>query len=73
MELLESMAQDLGEGLLEMVKGFGVFRSDKSVTVDDIAKAIYQGKGDYAKAVLSVLAWFAAEEVARSYSDMLEG
>ena len=72
MEALENMAQDMGEGLLEMIRGFGVFRNDKSVTVDDIAKAIYQGKGEYAEQVLNVLAWFAAEETARAYSDMLE-
>lgn len=71
MEALESMAQDLGEGVLEMVQGFGVFRNDKPTT-DEIARAIYQGKGEIADTVLNVLAWFALEEVSRSYCDLTE-
>lgn len=72
LEALKNLADDLGEGMLEMVRGFGVFKNDKDITVDNIARAIYQGKGDYSTQVLNVLAWFAAEETARAYCDMIE-
>jgi hypothetical protein len=71
LEALKEMASDLGEGVLEMVAGFGVFRNDKP-SVDEVARAIYQGKGEIADQVLNVLAWFALEETARAYADLSE-
>jgi len=38
----------------------------------EIAKALYTGRGDVAEQILTCLAWYAGEEVARSYCDMLE-
>ena len=70
-EALEQMSEDLGEGMLEMVSHFGVFRNDP-ISIDELARAIYQGKGDSVTTVLNVLAWFAAEEVARSYTNLME-
>jgi hypothetical protein len=72
MEALEEMAFSLGEGgVLKMVTDFGVFRNDP-ISEDEVARAVYQGKGERATDVLNVLAWFAMEEVSRSYADLLE-
>jgi hypothetical protein len=71
MELAEELANDMGVGTFEMIQGFGVFRNDP-ISADAIAKAIYTGKGDDATTVQNVMAWFAAEEVARAYNDLLE-
>jgi len=68
LELAENMAQDLGEGMLEMIQGFGVFRNDP-ISVNDLAKALYQGKGDDVTTVFNVMSWWVCEEVARSYDD----
>ena len=69
MEMAEEQAQDFGTGVLEMVQGFGVFRNDP-ISADSLARAIYQGKGEDAITVQNVMAWYAAEEVARLYNDM---
>ncbi len=67
----EEQAKEFGQGMLEMICGFGVFRRDP-ITVGEVAQAIYQGKGDAATQVLNVLAWYALEEVARAYCDLME-
>jgi len=64
-------AKEFGQGLLEMIAGFNVFKND-SVTVDEVAQAIYQGRGDMVVQILNVLAWYALEEVARAYVDASE-
>jgi hypothetical protein len=69
--LAEEQAADIGIGMLEMIAGFGVFRNDP-ITPDAVARALYQGKGDDVTTVQNVMAWYAAEEVARAYNDLLE-
>jgi len=64
-------AKEFGQGLLEMIAGFNVFKRDP-VSVDEVARAIYQGKGDMVEQILNVLAWYALEEVARAYIDSTE-
>lgn len=71
LEMAEEQAQEFGMGMLEMIQGFGVFRHDP-ISVDDLARALYQGKGDDAQVVGNVMAWYPAEEVARLYNDLLE-
>jgi len=71
MEYAAEQAKDFGQGTLEMIQGFGVFKRNKP-SVDEIAQAIYQGRGDYSTDVLNVLAWYALEETARLYYDMVE-
>jgi hypothetical protein len=50
--------------MLEMIAGFNCLKADK-LTLDDVAQAIYTGKGDNATSVRNALAWYALEEVAR--------
>ena len=71
MATAEEQAKDFGQGTLEMIQGFGVFRNDP-ISQDDLAKVLYTGKGDDATIVQNVMAWYAAEEVARLYNDLLE-
>ena len=65
--LCEELAGELGgSGALELIAGFNCLNGDYSQT--EIAEAIYGESED--TQVLNALAWFAAEEVARSYTDM---
>jgi hypothetical protein len=48
------------------------FNCLKGLTQEEIAKAIYTGKGDDVTQVYNALAWFALEEVARSLADLLD-
>jgi len=72
MKLAEDQANDFGQGMLEMIQGFGVFRHDP-ISTDSLARALYQGKGDDVVQVENVMSWFAAEEVARAYEDWRQG
>lgn len=67
--MLEDMADQLGEDVVQMVNNFGVFRG--SMDADD-KKDLYRYLGG-AKveqgAITNVMAWFAAEEVARMFCD----
>ena len=69
-EMLEEMADQLGEDVVQMVNGFGVFRPN-GMDADD-KKDLYRYLGG-AKveqgAITNVMAWFAAEEVARMFCD----
>lgn len=62
---LDSQIENVG--LLKFIAGFNCLKCE---TEDDIARAIYQGRGDSVTAVQNALAWFALEEVCRSYSDL---
>jgi len=66
-------AKEFGQGLLEMIAGFNVFKRDP-VSFDEVAAAVYRGKGYtyMAEQILNVLAWYALEEVARAYCDLLD-
>jgi len=68
----EEQARDINEtGFLGMVASFGCFRGD-NLTQDEIARAIYQGKGEMVDQILNGLAWYAGGEVARLYCGLLE-
>lgn len=70
MSVAEQMADDLGEsGALELIAGFGCLNG--SYSQSEIAAAIHTETDD-AVQVLNALAWFAAEEVCRSYTDLRE-
>ena len=67
--LCESMADDLGEsGPVALVKGFNCL---KGSTEAEVASTLY-GKGDEDTQVSNALAWFALEEVARAYCNMID-
>ena len=65
----EEMAQDLGETMLSLIQGFGIFRNSP-IDTQDLAKALYTGKGDEVIRVYNVMSWFALEEVSRAYDDL---
>jgi len=73
--LLEEQADQLGEDVQEMVFNFNCLKdvSEYRQLKAEIARAIYgkPGKDDYHN-VPNALAWFAAEEVARAWSDRNE-
>jgi len=66
LSMAQDQASDFGTGMLEMIQNFGVFRNDP-ITVDSLARALYQDKGEDVTAVQNVMAWYAAAEVARAY------
>ena len=69
LEHAEEMAQDLGEPMLSMIQDFGIFRT-APIKTEDLAKALYAGKGPEVATVYNVMSWFALEEVARAYVDL---
>ena len=68
-EVIENMADDLGESPVEMVRGFNCFRQSPP-SVSAVGRALYAGKDTEGENLLNALAWFAAEEVARAYCDL---
>ena len=70
MENMHELADDLGEDLITMIKGFGNFKDDKSVTYDAIGKALYapfnEGESRY---IYDTFAKYALEEVANRFQD----
>ena len=70
--LLSNMADQLGEDVLGMIKGFNCLR-DGDYSIDDIGEAIYSSdhNDDYTS-IYDALAWFALEEVARAAIDNIE-
>jgi hypothetical protein len=71
LELAEDQAQDFEQGMLEMIQNFGDFRNNP-ISLNEVARAIYQGKGEMCEQVQNVMAWYAAEEVVRLYNDLTE-
>lgn len=71
-ELASQQASAYGEGVIEMIRGFGCFRNyNPKPTAEEIGKALFAGK-DAGAGVLNALAWYAGEEVCRSYCDLLD-
>jgi len=68
--MLEDMADQLGEDVVAMVAGFGVFRGSPMDADDkkDLYRYLGGGKVDQG-AITNVMAWFAAEEVCRMFED----
>jgi len=71
-ELLEESAEQMGEDVVEMVKGFGVFGGEMD---KDEKKDLYRflGGGEVEQgAVTNVMAWFALEELANAVENFAE-
>lgn len=69
---LVNMADNLGEDLLSMIQGFNCLK-DLDLTQDQIARVIYTDEETEDRtAIINAMSWFAAEEVARAYNDLLE-
>jgi hypothetical protein len=68
-QLVRSMADDMGEEPIAFVAGFRCLTSDLE-TRESIARCIYGGRlTDDDDTVANALAWFAGEEVARAFCD----
>ena len=69
-QLLEETAEMLGEDVVGMVSGFGVFRNSPMDQDDkrDLYKYLGGCKPEQG-AITNVLAWFAAEEVCRMFDE----
>jgi len=69
-ELCESMAEEIGAGgAVALVRGFNCLKGD--YTEGEVARTLY-GTGDGEQIVANALAWFALEETARAYVDLIE-
>ena len=73
LDLANQLASDLGEDTIAMIQGFrclghqarftGAWACDYSA--NEIAEALYSGRGESADTIREAMAWFALEEVAR--------
>lgn len=68
--MAENLADDIGEDLLSMVGNFNCLK-EYDLSANELAKAIYAGKGELADQIYNCLAWFAGEEVCRMYLDYM--
>lgn len=72
-EMAGQQADDFGTGVIEMIRGFGCFRNGTPPTDEEIGSALYAGRdATDGLPVLNALAWYAGEEVCRSYTDLME-
>lgn len=71
--MASAQAKDFGTSVVEMIQGFGCFRHGTKPTDEEIGMALYAGKDmEDGERVLNALAWYAGEEVSRSYCDLSE-
>lgn len=71
--MASQQANDLGTSVFDMIKGFGCFRQGTKPTDEEIGSALYAGKDlPDGMPMLNALAWYAGEEVCRSYCDLIE-
>ena len=71
---MELTAAELGTDIFSMVQGFGVFRNSEKPTVLEIGRALF-GTGkfrDELTSLYNVFAWYALEEVSRTWYRYLE-
>jgi hypothetical protein len=69
--MANEMARDLGESSgFTLIAGFNCL---KSYSADEVFDALMDPRSDARTDVFNALAWFALEEVARSFSDLNEG
>lgn len=70
-ELASAQAQELGfDSTFAMIRGFGCFRDD-TLTDGDLMRALCRGQNPKdGPNILNALAWYAGEEVCRSYCDL---
>ena len=68
--LLTEQAEQLGEEIVSMVAGFGVFRHNKMDNEDHMELYKYIGGGRCEQSTITnLMAWFAAEEVCRMFDE----
>ncbi len=76
LEVAEELAREVRDtgGAVDLIADFRCLRDgDITPSITDIARVVYSGKGpdSVVTEVYNALAWFAAEEVARAYSDLI--
>ena len=67
LEAVRDMAQDIGEEPMQLVRSFNCL---KDSTESEVGLTLYGQKHQHDTQVANALAWFALEEVARSYEDL---
>ena len=72
LELASSQAQEMGyDSTFALIRSFGCFRDEK-LTDCDLMHALCKGQNpESGPNILNGLAWYAAEEVARAYCDLI--
>lgn len=67
LEMAKQDANDFGQEMLEMIRGFRCLgnNSKPDYSTDEIAEAIYAGRGECSDLIRNALAWYALETVAR--------
>jgi hypothetical protein len=70
--LAKQMADDMGQDMLELIRGFGCLQGRNAFgnrvpgyELSEIAEAIHSGRGEAADTIRNAMAWFALEETAR--------
>lgn len=65
--LAKQDADDFGTDMLAMIQGFRCLGNSgkPDYTIDEIAEALYSGRGECSDVIRNAMAWFALEEVAR--------
>jgi hypothetical protein len=72
LELLANQSVDFGTSIIEMIESFKCIK-DLQLTTNEILSGIYTNKGsDCIDQIQNCLAWYAGEEVARIYYDLVE-
>lgn len=69
-EAVEHLADDLGEDAVELVRNFNCLRG--SCSVEEVALTMYGTPRQHDTTTANALAWFALEEVCRSYCDLCD-
>jgi len=69
-KLLNDQADQMGEEVVKMVSGFGVFRNSPMDNEDrqDLYRFLGMGKCEQGT-ITNLMAWFAAEEVCRMFDN----
>jgi hypothetical protein len=70
---MENFAAELGTDIISMVQGFGVFRNSEKPTSSEVGKALWgRINSDIDFTLYNVFAWYALEEVSRTWYRYLE-
>ena len=69
LEYADELASYSGDDVLSLIQNFEIFRT-APIKMDDLAKALYTGKGPEVTRVYNIMAWFALEEVSIAYVNL---
>ena len=70
---MEQSAAEMGTDIISMVQGFGVFRNSDKPTPSEVGRALWDSnKSEDLTTLYNVFAWYALEEVSRTWYRYLE-